>query len=224
MTYRKMSALIAQIRTSLSRLEIPPEDPRLAEFLEYCREGGRRIQYPDRRRVPLDLFNSRLRTLLLSEDPETRNLVYSPSGFHSPFDIHIGARREHDDPPYLRPPTDKNWHHWRITNWLFPPLTKLPKTDEHIDLRMTAIIKASRSGRISHFYNNGVQVPPELFDHPRAALLFDSDQAQRAQVKNRWGRGSRRPLISYVERDMLALFACPTPYEFTTIIRQTRQD
>ena len=219
---RLLRAANASALSRFAPATIPTEDPRLSAFMDYCREGGRRIQYADNRRVPLDLFSSRFRTLLLSDDPKTRDLVRSPSGFHSPLDILICDHLDHDEPPYLRAPYYASWKHQPVTNWLFPKLDRLPRRDDHISDKMKRIIKASRSGRITHFYDNDVHVAPELFDHPRAELLFESDPKLRATVKDRWGRGSRRPLVTFVDAAMLDLFRGHATAKFTTIIRSER--
>lgn len=180
----------------IAPMSIPPEDPRIAQFLNQLLSGERRAKYVDGRRVPLDIFSSRLRALLLSDDPKLRDLVRSPTGFHSSLDMVIHTLPNDDEPPYLKPPNDRNWHHLPITNLLFPKLTKQPAWEEILDETMKNLIKASRSGRIVHFYEHGVQVPPELFDSPFASLLFHPEPEQRARVKNRWGKGSRRKIIT----------------------------
>ena len=189
-------------------IAVPPEHRDITPILDMCLDGRRPLKYHDGRRVPLDLFCSPWRSLLLSDDPQMRDFVRSPSGFHSTAQIQTHQYPNHDDPPYLRPPNDKKWHHWPITNWLFPPLAKQAAWEATLDETVKTLIKASRSGRIVYFYDHGIQVPPELFDSPYASLLFHPDPKQRARVKDRWGRGSGRAILTVTDP---GLFDLPEP-------------
>jgi hypothetical protein len=213
-----LKAIITWVKSTAALITapiaVPPEDPRIAQFLDQFLSGELRAQYVGGRRVPLDLFCSRWRSLLLSDDPKTRNLVRSPTGFHCSLEIVSYTLPDHDEPPYLKPENDAEWHHWTITNWLFPPLTKQAAWEATLDETVMTLVKASRSGRIVYFYEHGVQVPPELFDSPYAILLFHPDPKQRARVKDRWGRGSRRKIITVTDP---RLFNLPEPIALVPI-------
>lgn len=215
--------IITWVKSTAARMTetiaVPPEHHDITPILDMCLDGRRPLKYDDGRRVPLDLFCSPWRSLLLSNDPKMRDFVRSPSGFHSTAQILTHQFADHDDPPYLRPPNDAEWHHWTTMNWLFPKLVKQEAWEATLDDNMKKLIKASRSGRIVYFYDNGVQVPPELFDSPYASLLFHHDPKQRAPVKDRWGRGSSRTIITVTDP---ARFNLPEPIALESIDNLSR--
>lgn len=173
-------------------------------FFDELVRGKRLPVYDDGRRVPLEIFNSPLRLLLISQDPNHRYLVRAAGGFRTRAEILIREWPEDDTIPDVRPARDRAWHHWPIVKRLFPPLAPDPtyfvRNLEGESIRVpgfvTAFLRHCRSGRQPVFAGNR-QVPPELFDHPFAFHILSSDSKSRERkvVRDRWKRTIKGEII-----------------------------
>ena len=173
-------------------------------FFDELIRGRRLPVYEDGRRVPLEIFNSPLRLLLVSQDPKHRYLVRAAGGFRTKAEINIRDWPEDDAIPDVRPAHDRAWHHWPMIERLLPPLAPDPtyfvRNLEGEAIRVPGFIAAflrhCRSGRQPVFAGN-MQIPPELFDHPFAFHILSSDRKDRDRklVRDRWGRTIKGEVI-----------------------------
>ena len=79
-------------------------------FFDELIRGRRLPVYEDGRRVPLEIFNSPLRLLLVSQDPKHRYLVRAAGRFRTKAEINIREWPEDDAIPDVRPARDRAWH------------------------------------------------------------------------------------------------------------------
>lgn len=170
----------------------------LAELFDELLCGKKLVKYDDDRRFPLDLLFSSWRAALISNDPSVRDVVRSPSNFHSKAEILISDWPEDDSSLLaLRPARHKGWHDHPIAQRLFPPHKPNPaylfEDDDgrvrHLPEAISRWLRDCRTGRQPVFAGKH-HVDPEIFDHPFAFNLFlGKDQKQvRTKVRTRWRR------------------------------------
>ncbi len=191
--------MFAFIKNMFKLPSLGPElEKSLAEFFDDLLSGKKLVQYADDRRFPLDLLFSSWRAALISNDPKIRDVVRSPSNFHSKAEILISDWPEDDSSLLaLRPARHKPWHDHPIVLRLFPPHKPNPvylfEDDDgdvrHLPPSIGRWLRDCRTGRQPVFAGNH-HVEPEIFDHPFALNLFlEKDQKKgRTKVRTRWRR------------------------------------